>query len=56
MFGLGKSRREKLEAKFKRLLEESYQLSHTNRMKSDEKAVEASEIWKQLEELKNPTR
>ena len=55
MFGLGKSRKEKLEAKFKRLLEESYVLSHTNRAKSDEKTAEAEEIWKQLEKLKNAT-
>lgn len=53
MFGLfkKKSEREKLEAKYKKLLEESYQLSHTNRTASDAKAAEAEEVRLQIEKL-----
>ena len=50
MFGM-KSKKEKLEAKRKKLLEEAYQLSHTNRMKSDEKTAEAEELRKQIDRL-----
>ncbi len=48
MFGF-KSHRDKLEERYKQLLEEAYQLSHTNRKKSDEKAAEADEVRKQLD-------
>lgn len=50
MFGF-KSKKEKLEAKYKRLLDESYRLSHSDRQKSDLKAAEADEIRKQLDQL-----
>ena len=50
MFGM-KSKKEKLEAKLVKLLEEAYKLSHTNRTKSDEKAAEAEELRKQIEAM-----
>ena len=50
MFGSA-NKKEKLENKYKKLLDESYQLSHTNRRMSDEKAAEADEIRKQLDLL-----
>lgn len=50
MFGT-KSKKAKLEARFKKLLEESYRLSHSNRTASDQKAAEAEEIRKQLDEM-----
>jgi hypothetical protein len=50
MFGL-KSKKEKLESKFAKLLEEAYKLSHTNRQQSDEKAAEAEELRKQLDAM-----
>lgn len=50
MFGM-KSKKEKLEAKLKKLLEEAYQLSRTNRQKSDQKAAEAEELKKQIDAM-----
>ena len=50
MFGM-KSKKEKLEIKYKKLLDEAYKLSHSNRKKSDEKTAEADEIRKQIEAL-----
>ena len=50
MFGM-KSKKEKLEAKLGKLLEEAYKLSHTNRTKSDEKTAEAEELRKQIEAM-----
>ena len=54
MFGLfGKSNAiEKLQRRHKKVLEESYKLSHTNRAASDQKAVEAEEIMKKIESLR----
>ncbi|SKB38947.1 hypothetical protein SAMN05660776_0895 [Salegentibacter holothuriorum] len=54
MFGLfkKKSKVEKLEVKYKKLLEEAHQLSTTNRSKSDEKMYEANEVLKQIDEIK----
>ena len=46
-----KTEKEKLEAKYKKLLEESYKLSHSNRAASDDKAAEANEILKKIEAL-----
>ena len=43
--------KEKLLAKHKRLLKESYELSTQNRSKSDDKAAEADQIMKQIEAL-----
>lgn len=50
MFGF-KSKKEKLEAKLAKLLEEAYQLSHSSRKKSDEKAAEAEELRKQIDAM-----
>ena len=46
-----KSEKEKLEEKYRKLIDESYKLSHTNRSASDQKAAEADAILKQLEAL-----
>ena len=53
MFGLFKKKSEKevLNAKYKKLLEEGYQLSTSNRTKSDAKYAEADELMKQIERL-----
>ncbi|EDP70741.1 hypothetical protein FBALC1_08278 [Flavobacteriales bacterium ALC-1] len=48
-----KSKVEKLNVNYKKLLEESYKLSTTNRRLSDSKAAEANEILKQITLLKN---
>jgi len=54
MFGLfGKtSEIEKLQKKYKKVLEESYKLSHSDRAASDQKAFEANEILEKIEALK----
>ena len=44
---------EKMEIKYKKLLKESYELSHTNRKESDKKQAEAEKVYKQIEALKN---
>jgi len=53
MFGLFKkeTQQQKLEKQYKKLLEESYQLSSTDRKASDAKAAEAEEIAKKLAEM-----
>jgi hypothetical protein len=53
MFGLfkKKSEKEKLQEKYRKLLEESYKLSHTNRSASDQKAAEAEAVLKLIEDL-----
>jgi hypothetical protein len=53
MFGLFKKKSElgQLQLRYKKALEESYKLSHTNRAASDQKAVEADGILKQIERL-----
>ncbi|AZQ65208.1 Lacal_2735 family protein [Flammeovirga pectinis] len=55
MFGLFKksSPKEKLEKRYKKLLEESHKLSTVNRMESDLKMFEASEVLKEIEKLEN---
>ena len=50
MFGM-KSKKEKLEAKHAKLLEQAYKLSHTDRAASDSKTAEAEEVRKQLEAM-----
>lgn len=50
MFGM-RSKKEKLEAKLAKLLEEAYRLSHSNRKRSDEKTAEAEELRKQIEAM-----
>lgn len=53
MFGLfkKKSPAEKLQAEYKKLMEQSFQLSTTDRTASDAKRAEAEEIAKQIEAL-----
>ncbi|TWT68682.1 MULTISPECIES: Lacal_2735 family protein [Crateriforma] len=48
MFG---NRKDKLQAKYNKLMQESYELSTVNRKKSDEKRAEAEEIGRQIDEL-----
>lgn len=47
-----KSELEKLEITYKKLLEESFKLSHVNRKLSDLKSAEADAILKKIEALK----
>lgn len=53
MFGFFKKKSEadKLRAKYKAMIEEAYQLSHTNRKASDLKNKEAEDLWKEIERL-----
>ncbi len=55
MFGLfgKKSEIDKLNSIYKKLQEESFKLSHTNRAASDKKAVEAEAVLKQIEQLRD---
>lgn len=48
-----KSELEKLNEKYKKLLEESYRLSHSNRTASDAKMADAIAVADQIEKLKN---
>jgi len=48
-----KSKIEKLNGRYKNLLEEAFKLSKTNRRLSDSKILEANDILKQIELLKN---
>ena len=50
-FFKSKSEKQKLEDRYKKLLEESYKLSTVNRKLSDEKANEADQILQQIESL-----
>jgi len=50
MFGSANSK-EKLQEKYNKLMQESYDLSTVNRKKSDLKRAEAEEVGKQLDEL-----
>ncbi len=43
---------EQLEKRYKKLIEESYRLSHTNRKLSDLKAAEAAAILKEIDAMK----
>ncbi|WP_310994169.1 Lacal_2735 family protein [Aequorivita marina] len=53
MFGMfkKKSKKEKLQAQYKKLLQEAHKLATTNRKMSDQKTFEASEVLNQLEKL-----
>ena len=55
MFGLFKKKSpiDKLQAEYKKLMEESFRLSTTDRSASDAKRAEAEEIAKQIEELQS---
>ena len=46
-----KSKKEKLEAKHAKLMEEAYKLSHTDRAASSAKYAEADEVQKELMKL-----
>ncbi|GAB1857784.1 hypothetical protein MHTCC0001_26210 [Flavobacteriaceae bacterium MHTCC 0001] len=48
-----KSKREKLEEKFKKLMQEWHELSSINRAESDKKYAEAQEIAKKLNNAEN---
>lgn len=50
MFGQ-KSKKAKLESRYKKLLDEAYKLSHQDRSKSDAKTAEAEEVRKQLDAM-----
>jgi hypothetical protein len=54
MFGLFKKKTEmeKLQAKYKALMEDSHALSKVDRTKSDAKVAEAESVLKQMESLR----
>ncbi len=49
-----KTELEKLQEKYKNLLEASHKLSHSNRKESDLKAAEANEILAKIESMMEP--
>ena len=53
MFGIfkSKSKKEKLQAQYNKLLQDSYKLSHTDRKASDMKMAEAEEVMLQIEAM-----
>ncbi len=51
LFGKRKTEAEKLEEKYKKLLEEAYKLSHTDREASAKKTAEAEDVLKKIEAL-----
>ena len=51
MFGLFKSKKEKLINKYNKLLKESYNLSNLSRKDSDAKLAEANKILTEIENL-----
>ncbi|MDB4088614.1 Lacal_2735 family protein [Flavobacteriales bacterium] len=55
MFGIFKKKTEaeKLQEEYAKLMKEAFDLSKTNRTKSDEKTAEAEEVLKKIELLKN---
>ena len=52
MFGSSKNDHQKLEVKYKKLMEESFRLSRTDRKKSDLKRAEAEEVLTMLNDAK----
>jgi len=46
-----KSPKEKLEKRYRKLLEEAHQLSHRDRTAGDAKLAEAEEVLKEIEKL-----
>ncbi len=54
MLGLFKKKSEvdKLQEQYKKLMKQAFELSKSNRTKSDEKTAEAEEILKQIDALK----
>ena len=55
MFGLFKKKteKEKLQEKYRTLMEESYKLSHTDRTASDKKREEAEAVLKKIDALED---
>jgi len=51
MFGLFKSKKQKLNAKYKKLLKEAFGLSTINRRQSDLKYAEADAVMNEIEKL-----
>ena len=51
MFGLFKSKKEKLIDKYNKLLKESYELSNDSRKDSDAKLAEANKILEEIEAI-----
>jgi len=51
MFGLFKTKKEKLEKKYKKLLKESYDLSKIDRKLSDSKMAEAQKVLEEIDKL-----
>lgn len=53
MFGLfkKKSEKEKLQAQYEKLMQESHKLSHSNRRAADEKFAEAEAVAQKIEAL-----
>lgn len=47
-----KTKKEKLEKKYKALMNESFKLSRTNRTASDAKQAEAEEVRKEIDAIK----
>ena len=54
MFGLFKKKDPlaALEARYKLLLDQAYQLSRTDRTASDQKTAEAEALWQEIEKLR----
>lgn len=46
-----KTKKEKLQVQYEKLMKESFELSTVNRSKSDAKAADADEIMKQIESM-----
>ena len=46
-----KSKKDKLKARYRKLMEESFKLSSSNRSESDKKAAEADRVMKEIETL-----
>lgn len=46
-----KSERERLQEQYKKMMDEAYKLSHTDRKASDHKYAEAEQIIKRIESL-----
>ena len=46
-----KSEKEKLQAKYEKLIQEAYKLSHSDRKASDLKTAEADELLKKIESM-----
>jgi hypothetical protein len=55
MFGIFKKKTEleKLQEQYQKLINESYQLSHSDRKAADSKAMQAFEVSRKIDELKN---